>query len=194
MKHLSGLWHKLTVVVAVAASLSSCNRAEYAMLPKTTSYHGTAQRTVTVAPATKTTVASSEVVPVSEAPVATAPAREIAVAPALAEPTTLKSAASAPKPTKLSTIAPSKMPLVSNAVVAKATKKADQIIDKMMVKKGRETASTKEASAISGNLRIGIILILIGLLLGLIPGIRWVGGIVSLIGVIFIVLWLLDSL
>jgi hypothetical protein len=163
------------------------------MLPKTTSYHGTAQRTVTVAPATETTVAS-EVVPVSESPVVNAPAREIAVAPALAEPTALKSAASAPKPTKLSTIAPSKMPLVSNAVVAKATKKADQIIDKMMVKKGRETASTKEASAISGNLRIGIILILIGLLLGLIPGIRWVGGIVSLIGVIFIVLWLLDSL
>ncbi|WP_161806890.1 hypothetical protein [Hymenobacter sp. AT01-02] len=40
MKHLSGIMRKVTAVAAVAVALTSCNRAEYAMLPKTSSaYH-----------------------------------------------------------------------------------------------------------------------------------------------------------
>jgi hypothetical protein len=203
MKQLSGLWHKLTVVVAVTAALSSCNRAEYAMLPKTTSYHGTAQRTVTVAPTTEVT-APTEATYVAVAPAST-PA-EVAIArPAEAAPVAVaaseapaKAVVAAPtaKPAK-ATVAP-KLNVMQKALVQKVIAKADKLADKATFKQRTETASVEDTSAINRNIRSGIILLLVGLLVSLFSGISSifgvVGGIIAIIGIVLIILGLLDSL
>ena len=86
MKHLSGLLHKLTAVAAVAVALSSCNRAEYAMLPKTSSaYHGT-QRATVVKPAPAPAAATEEVAAAPAPAIEAAPAPAVATQPAPAAP------------------------------------------------------------------------------------------------------------
>jgi hypothetical protein len=81
-------------------------------------------------------------------------------------------------------------------MIKKVTKKAEKIADKILVKQNKEIAGTSDANAITGYLRTGIILLLVGLLITLIPGdiFSLIGGIVSIIGIVFIVLWLLDNL
>jgi nucleoid-associated protein YgaU len=101
MKHLSKLLHKLTAIVAVTAALSSCNRAEYAML-QTSSYHGTEYRAVAVAPVAEAAPAI-EAAPVAEAaPIAAAPAPEAIVATAqpLAKPAAPAAMSTAAAPAK----------------------------------------------------------------------------------------------
>lgn len=70
------------------------------------------------------------------------------------------------------------------------SKVASTIADKQF-KKSMEPAAAK---ALNNKIRIGLILVLIGLLLGLIPGIGWtLGSIVSVVGIVFIVLGLIDN-
>jgi hypothetical protein len=202
MKHLSGLWHKLTVVVAVAASLSSCNRAEYAMLPKTTSYHGTAYRAVTVAPAPEVVVAN-EAIPVAEAPVL-APVAAASVTspktatPAVAKAETPQTVAPAVAATPAKTGVAPKLNLAQKALVQKVVKKADKLASKVEFKQRTETASADDANALNRNIRNGIILLLVGLLVSLFSGISPIfgvlGGIISIIGIVLIILGLLDSI
>lgn len=182
MKHLSGFLHKLTAVAAVAAALTSCNRAEYAMLPKTSSaYHGT-QRAVTVAPAPATETAAA---PVATEAVATAPVAAAPAAPAaVVAPVTAK--AEAPAPTKTA-----KLNFAQKAVVAKLTKQANKLAAKAQVNKKSEVAAKEDANAISRNIKLGIILLLIGILIGLIIPI--LGTVIAIIGIVFIVLGLLDE-
>jgi hypothetical protein len=188
MKHVSGLLHKLTAFAAVVVALSSCNRAEYAMLPQTSSYHGTAQsRAVSVRPAT-TAPAAAEAAPAAE-PTAVVAAP---VAPVVNEAATVAAVTPA-APAK----AARKLNVVERALVAKVAKKADKLTSKMQVKKHSETAS---ANKLSGKLRQGIILLLAGLLieiLGAATGIGLIyvlGAIVAIIGVVLIILYLLDEL
>jgi len=55
-------------------------------------------------------------------------------------------------------------------------------------------ASPKAAKALNNKIRIGLILVLVGLLLCLIPGLGYaVGSIVTVIGIVFIVLGLLEN-
>lgn len=200
MKHLSGLWHKITAIVAVTAALSSCNRAEYAMLPKTTSYHGTEYRAVTAAPATKaTTVAEA-------APVAATPEKVVAARPVEAPATTVAAAEATPQvaapaavaaPAK-ATVAP-KLNFMQKALVQKIAKKADKVASKLEFKQRPETA---EAERLGGRLRQGIILIIVGLLVGLLATINGpigsifaiISTILVLVGIVLIVLYLLDEL
>lgn len=68
--------------------------------------------------------------------------------------------------------------------------KVSTIADKQF-KKSMEPAAAK---ALNNKIRIGLILVLIGLLLGLIPGVGWtLGSIVSVVGIVFIVLGLIDN-
>ncbi|GAB3636914.1 hypothetical protein GCM10027422_25040 [Hymenobacter arcticus] len=82
-----------------------------------------------------------------------------------------------------------KLSLVQRLAVAKVTKKINKIVAKSQFKQGDNTAST---SRIDGNLRTGIILLLVGLLVGLLNGL--IGTIIAIIGLVFIILWLLDSI
>ncbi|MEJ7660933.1 MAG: hypothetical protein WKG07_15605 [Hymenobacter sp.] len=70
------------------------------------------------------------------------------------------------------------------------TKKVNQLVAKTpQMKQGDNTAHT---TRINGNLRTGIILLVIGLLVGLLNSL--IGTIIAIIGLVFILLWLLDSL
>ena len=72
----------------------------------------------------------------------------------------------------------------SDVQVSKATK----LIDKS-VKKSMEPAAAK---ALNRNLKLGLILIGVGIILSVIPGVWYLGGIVGLIGVIFVIIGLLE--
>ncbi|RYD80473.1 MAG: hypothetical protein EOP53_07985 [Sphingobacteriales bacterium] len=52
----------------------------------------------------------------------------------------------------------------------------------------------KKQLEISGKLRIGLILILIGFIFYFIPGLGFIGWILQVIGAIFLILWLLEEL
>ncbi|AHJ98723.1 hypothetical protein [Hymenobacter swuensis] len=185
MKHLSGLLHKLTAVAAVAVALSSCNRAEYAMLPKTSSaYHGT-QRAVAVTPAPITETTVTPVTTEVSTPAVPVPAAAAQAAPVAAE----KSAVAA-APAKAAAPAP-KLNFAQKALVAKLTKQANKLSAKAQVNKKSEVAAKEDANAISRNIKLGIILLLIGILVGLISGI--LGTVIAIIGIVFIVLGLLDE-
>lgn len=197
MKHVSRILQKLTAVAAVAVALSSCNRAEYAMLPKTTSYHGT--QYVAAKPAaqpateaTEATLATAETPAVEAAPevaVAT-PAPVAAPAPAKAEVAAPAKAAVAAKPAT----AP-KLNLMQKALVNKVVKKADKVASKMQLKQHRDTAA---ANRLDGNIRTGVILLIVGLLVSLLSFISGVfgliGGIIAVVGLIFLLLGLLDAI
>lgn len=193
MKHLFHHLPKLAAVAAIALSMSSCNRAEYAMLPQTTPYHATYHGTAKPAPAP---VAQQEEVVVVEAPATvveekntvTATVVTPAAAPVAAEkPATVTVAKAAP-----ATAAPQKLRLAERVALSKVAKKLDKYAPKLQFKQKGETA---EANAISGNLRTGLILLLVGALITILPGniFSLIGGIIAIVGLIFIILWLLDQ-
>ncbi len=80
-----------------------------------------------------------------------------------------------------------------------ATSKVSKLVNstlKKHVEKSTTVApeSTKAAKALNGKIKTGLILLVAGIVLAVIPGLGWyIGGIVSTIGVIFIVLGLLES-
>ena len=189
MKNPFSTLSRLAVVLTGALALGSCSRAEYAFLPKSASYLGTTTaapkaRTAAPTPPSVAQVPAAAVAP--EITVATTPvpsATEVA-APVAAAPTPPASAEA------FIAAAPHKPSLVQRLALAKVTKKLNKLAAKTpQFKQGDNTAHT---TRIDGNLRTGIILLLIGLLVGILNG--TIGTIIAIIGLIFIVLWLLDSL
>ena len=196
MKNIFSPFAKLIAVAACALTLGSCSRGEYAMLPKGGSYHGV------------TRVAT----PVPTAPFASpAPAADAVVAPAMAletttgdaTPATTKLVAKAAQPvaaaralgtasTVVATPAP-KLNVLQRVALNKVTRKVDKLMQKSgTVRQHDNTAST--ARGISGNLRTGLILLLVGLLVSIFGGIfGLIGAIIAIIGLVFIILWLLDQ-
>lgn len=203
MKNFFLPFAKFAAVAACALTLGSCNRAEYAMLPKGGSYHG-ATRVATPVPAKAESEAQAAAPTMAEtsAPAAvaaapTAPAEAAATAtPAAIAATAAVEASSAVKVTTAATTATAPAPklnVLQRVALSKATRKLNKLVQGSTAARQHDnTASTSETSAISGNLRIGIVLLLVGLLVGIFSPL--IGTIVALIGVIFIVLWLLDSL
>lgn len=204
MQNLTSTLGRLAVVLAGALTLGSCSRAEYAFLPRSASYLGTTTAApkaravaATPAPAVAAAPAAEVVAPAPEAPIATAPVT--VVAPVAAAPVAAaKPVATQPQAvvedatiatTSTPAAAPQKLTLVQRMAMAKVTKKINKLAAKSQLKQGDNTAST---SRIDGNLRTGIILLLIGLLVGLLNGL--IGTIIAIIGLVFIVLWLLDSI
>ncbi|OGX85035.1 hypothetical protein BEN47_15475 [Hymenobacter lapidarius] len=210
MKNISSPFAKLIAVAACALTLGSCNRAEYAMLPKGSSYHGvTRVATPVPAKAPSTAVAMAPVAAESIAPqeVATiAPvAAPAAVATAAAKPeaatkeaaAAVAAASTVAAASAIATPAP-KTNLAQRIALSKVTRKVDKLIQKSgSLRKHDNTASTAETSAISGNLRTGIIFLLVGLLVSLFSFVSSIFGliglIIAIIGLIFIILWLLDQ-
>jgi hypothetical protein len=87
------------------------------------------------------------------------------------------------------TAAAPKLNLAQRIALAKVSKKLNKLTAASKLNKGDNTAHT---TRINGNLRTGIILLLVGLIVGIFSGL--IGTIIALIGVIFLVLWLLDEL
>lgn len=207
MQNLTSTLGRFAVVLAGALALGSCSRSEYAFLPKSASYLGTATATPKArqqaAPVTvPVEMAQAPVVapaPVAETPavapeivVATTPASRVApaqVATSAAVAQTAPATSTTPDAT-VATAAPKSLNLVQRIALAKVTKKLNKLANKSsQFKQGDNTAHT---ARISGNLRTGLILLLIGLIVGIFSGL--IGTIIALIGVVFIVLWLLDEL
>ena len=204
MRNLTSTLGRLSVVLAGALALGSCSRSNYAFLPKADSYLGTtaaAPKARQQAPAIAATPA--EVAPAAEASPAIAPEVTVATAPVVAakpaaaptvvaaEPAAVAAAPAAEvAAATVATPAPQKLSLVQRMALAKVTKKINKLASKSpQFKQGDNTAHT---ARISGNLRTGLILLLIGLIVGIFSGL--IGTIIALIGVIFLVLWLLDEL
>lgn len=197
MQNLTVTLSRLAVVLTSALAFSSCNRAEYAFLPKSASYLGT----TTAAPKAHVAVLSvAPPAPIAQAPVALAPEIVVATAPVASPAASVKAPtppaqaeAAAPEAATVATQAPQKLSLVQRLALAKVTKKLNKLAAKSpQFKQGDNTAHT---ARISGNLRTGLILLLIGLILSIFGGaIGTIGLIIALIGVVFLVLWLLDEL
>ena len=198
MKHFFNHLPKLAALAAIVLSVSSCNRAEYAMLPKTTPYHATYHSAAKPAPSR---APEQEKVTVAEAPAVSAEEKNEAIvpttAPAAASPTaaTVAAAPAAAAKPVAATPAPRKATLAQKLALNKVTKKLDKLAGKAQLKPHSETAS---ANALEGNLRTGVILLLVGLLVSLLSGVSGVfgliGGIIAIIGLIFIILYLLDEI
>lgn len=204
MKNIFSPLSQLVAVAACALTLGSCNRAEYAMLPKGASYHGVT-RVATPVPATETTSSLLPVAPqavISAPSVATQPTQTPALAPK-AEATAQTAAAPAQvEQTEKQAIAAasvantavqaSKLNVVQRLALNKVARKMDKLMQKAPTARQHDNTASTARGGIDGNLRIGLILLLVGLLLGLINGL--IGTIVAIIGLIFIILWLLDQL
>lgn len=211
MKHLFSPLTKLFAVAACALTLGSCNRAEYAMLPKSSSYHGVARVAAPVPAAPAATVVTT---PAAEkAVVATAPsvatvtpaptpvvAPAVATAPARMEKAAPVVAAVPAAATIVAQAAPRKLNLMQRLAVAKVTRKLEKVAQKATSDRHSNAASTQR---LDGKLRQGLILLVVGLLIGIVGGAvgGTIGGIIALlglilviIGVVLVILYLLDSL
>jgi hypothetical protein len=215
MKNLTLSLGRIAIVLAGALSLGACSRSEYAFLPRSASYLGStpvARQHAVATPAAPTQAAPA--IAATSSAVVTAPATPsaapevlspevLAVTPATATPTP---ATTTPAPVAATLVATPEVPavvapvskpaaapklnLVQRLAIHKLTKKLDKLTSQApQFKKKDATAST---ARISGNLRTGIILLLIGLIVGLFS--HFIGTIIALIGVVFLVLWLLDEL
>ncbi|UOR05717.1 hypothetical protein MUN82_01130 [Hymenobacter aerilatus] len=187
-KHLLSLQRGVVALLVTATALTSCNRAEYAMLPKTQAYHGMQYTATAPKPTPAPEVAAPQTpaaAPIEAPVVATAPAVATAPVEAAAPVTT---PAPATKPAKAQ-----KLNLMQKALVNKVTKQANKVASKMQIKQKNETAETNR---LDGNIRTGIILVLVGLLVSLLSFISGIfgvlGGIIAIVGIVFIVLGLLD--
>jgi hypothetical protein len=210
MKNTFSPFAKLVAIVACGLTLGSCNRAEYAMLPKGGSYHGVtrvaspvpAERqsvATSAAPAPEEQVASAVAAPkpVAKAPAkaatpATTPAvatREVASATSESKATSADEAVAAAATAATLPQASQKLTRVQKFAASRLVSKLNKAQDITQFKKSLNTAETQK---IGGYLRTGIILLLVGLIVGIFS--NFIGGIIALIGLVFIVLWLLDTL
>jgi hypothetical protein len=198
MQNLTSTLSRLAVVLTGALALGACSRAEYATLPRSASYLGST--TVASVPRAAAPVAAPQAAtPKADVATTTPAVAPLATAVPVVVPAPVAASAVAAAPVAASAVAatpapaaaaPAKLNLVQRLALAKVTKKLDKLAAKSPQFKQRDaTAST---TRIDGNLRTGIILVLVGLLVGIFSGL--IGTIIALIGVIFIVLWLLDSL
>ena len=193
MKNHFSTVSKFAAAAICALSLGSCSRAEYAMLPKGASYHGVA-RAATPVPAPAPVVAAPNPV----APTTAMPAEAVALSTSAATPVARervsieKAAKTAAAATTIATTTAAKPTLVQRLALNKVTRKMDKLMQKAGSVRSHDNTASTARGGISGNLRTGLILLLVGLLVGIFNGL--IGTIIALIGVIFIVLWLLDSL
>ncbi|MFC6998608.1 hypothetical protein [Rufibacter roseus] len=85
-------------------------------------------------------------------------------------------------------------PEVKNLVNELSEAKSKKEIRKITKKMKRDAKATNKANAINSYMKIGIVLILAGVLLSVLPGLGLVGSIVAVVGVVFLVLGLLEML
>lgn len=220
MQHSFSLLRRAALTLAGALALGACNRAEYAMLPRSASYLGTKAATVAPRPAAPVAANPQAAAPVASpaTPSATALAPEavittpkaVAKTPAA---TTTPVAVAPPAPATATPVAPAAAPLAPEAAVATAPaapaklnlvqRLAMKKISKQLNKLAAQSPQLKQRDAaagtsrVGGNLRSAIIFGVVGLILTLLGGIAGIfyvlGVIFILIGLVFLLLWVLDE-
>lgn len=200
MKNIFSPFAKLIAVAACALTLGSCSRAEYAMLPKGGSYHGVTRvatpvptapvvspapvADAVVAPAMALETTTADVTPATTKPVVKAaqPAASVAAARALGTASTM---AASPAP---------KLNVLQRVALNKVTRKVNKLMQNSGTVRQHDNTASTARGGISGNLRTGLILLLVGLLISIFGGIfGLIGAIIAVIGLVFIILWLLDQ-
>ena len=190
MRNLSALLSRAALTITAALALGACGRAEYAMLPRSASYLGTTP----VASAPRHAAPVVAVVPPQQvAPEAAAPVAPVAAS----APVSVVQAAPVAPVTAAAPVAtaPAKLSVVQRLALHKISKKLDKLAAKAPQLRQRSAAAG--TTALDGNLRTGILFLLVGLIISLLGGISGVftvvGLILAVIGLIFLVLWLLDQ-
>lgn len=205
MKNVVSSFTKLVAVAACALALGSCSRAEYAMLPKGSSYHGVARAATPVPVAAKTVVvapapaaAAITALPAPAPVVAALPAKATAAnAPAAAATSVAVPESSAAATTVAAAPAP-KLSLVQRLALAKVTKKLQKAVQKSGA--AHQHDNTAATQKLSGKLRQGLILVLIGVVIEILAAavgsslVYLLGALLILVGLVLIVLYLLDEL
>lgn len=154
--------------------------------------------TVASKPAYTKSASSEKVITVAqvEAPVTSAPVSTPAPLPleaSVAKPVASRTVArTAPLTTSAVATATATAPLDMNKTVeaASANKKFMKVASKLK----RDAKSGKKANAVNGYIKIGLILILAGVLIGILPHLGLLGSIVAIVGVVFLVLGLLEMI
>ena len=200
MKHLSASFPKLLAVAACALALASCNRSEYAMLPKSASYHGVS-RVATPVPPEKAPAAA--LAPAATLPAAAAVTAPAAPAPVAAVPTAppAKPTAGAPAPSAAPETAavtppatPRKLNLVQRLALAKVTRKLDKKLTQASRGQHQNAAST---TRLDESLRTALIVLLVGVIVAAFAGVAGIFGIIGtiiiIIGLVLLLLYLLDK-
>jgi hypothetical protein len=199
MKNLSLSLGRVTLVLATAFSLGACSRADYAPLSRATTQPAStpiAQATPYVPVASEASATVKAVTPTQSAPAAPlamqpAPAT-VEVAPVASAAVSAAPVAAAPQ--MKATPAP-KLNLVQRLALRKVTKQLDKLTAKAPQLKQRDASAAR--GGIEGNLRSALLFGLIGIILLLFSGVSSVFGILGtillIIGLVFLVLWLLDQ-
>lgn len=189
MKNISLSLGRLSLVLATAFSLGACGRTDYAAV----SQAATQPASTPVAQAPYVPVAAEA----SATVVATAPAAPVAAAPVVAHaaPAATEAApAVAAAPAAKATTAP-KPNLVQRLALRKITKKIDKLTAQMPQLKKQDARAAR--GGLDSNLRSAILFGLVGLIVLLFAGVSPVFGVVGtillIVGLVFLVLWLLDQ-
>jgi hypothetical protein len=197
MKNLTLSLGRLTLILAGALSLGACNRAAYSNLSPTDALTASApvaqpqQPTAAYVPVAaeesavvKATAPVAPAVPVvAPTPVVAAPA-VVAAAPVAPVAPAATAAPTAPKPN-----------LVQRLALRKITKKLDKMASQLPQIKKQDASAAR--GGLDSNLRSALLFGLIGIILLLFTGVSNVFGILGtillIIGLVFLVLWLLDQ-
>jgi hypothetical protein len=197
MKNLTLSLGRLTLILAGALSLGACNRAAYSNLSPTDALAASVpvaqpqQPTAAYVPVAaeesavvKATAPVAPAVPVvAPTPVVAAPA-VVAAAPVAPVAPAATAAPTAPKPN-----------LVQRLALRKITKKLDKMASQLPQIKKQDASAAR--GGLDSNLRSALLFGLIGIILLLFTGVSNVFGILGtillIIGLVFLVLWLLDQ-
>jgi len=197
MKNFPSTLTRLVAVFSATLALGACSRADYATLPRTAAYLNSATAVAKPRPAAPVIATASPVAlaPVAEVPVAPAPemaAAPVSTAAATKAPTVAAAAQPAQAATATLATAPApRLNLVQRLALKKITKKLDKLTANVPQLRQHDATAARGGSGISGNLRTGLIILIIGALVAIFNGV--IGGIIALIGLVFILLWLLDQ-
>jgi hypothetical protein len=194
MKNMSLSLGRLSLVLATAFSFGACSRAEYTPLAQAATQPAStpvaqAPYVPVAAEASATVKATAPAAPVAVAPVAapTAPAAPIAAEVASATPVAAAPAAKAATAPKLN--------LVQRLALRKVAKKLDKLTAQAPQLKKRDASAAR--GGLDSNLRSAILFGLVGLIVLLFAGVSWIfgtiGTILLIVGLVFLVLWLLDQ-
>ena len=192
MKNLTLSLSRFAVVLVGALSLGACNRAAYSTLSPAdalaTSVPVAQQPAAPYAP-----VAAEESAVVKAAPPA-APAATTAV-PALAAPAVAAAPAIVAAPVASAAPTTPKPTLVQRLALRKITKKLDKMATQLPQLKKQDASAAR--GGLDSNLRSAILFGAIGLILLILGSVSNIfavfGAIALVVGVVFLVLWLLDQ-